>query len=294
MSFSVGVLLFVIGSVFGSFLNVVSLRYAPDKRFFFSTSVGGRSRCNQCGKTLLWYELFPILSFIVQRARCRGCDGKLLWQYPLVELATGLLFVFVPLSLSHSLIFLTFPSWLFWFSSGLWIIVGMALTLVYLVDRKHFLIPNGLNASIFILGAIWVLVAQFTGLFDGVTGGSFLGSFSALFPLFDLVFLNHIIGSIGAALLFFCIIFFSGGRAMGVGDLKLIAGLGLLFGWPDIGLIIFLSFVIGAAVSIVYMVRGRTKLSDVVPFGPFIVVAAAIVFFFGVGLLRGYFGILGM
>src|SRR3989344_2124225 len=83
------VVLFVLGSVFGSFLNVVALRWD-------SKNFGGRSHCPSCGKTLKWWELVPIVSFIMLKARCSTCRTKISGQYPAVEILTGLVFATVP------------------------------------------------------------------------------------------------------------------------------------------------------------------------------------------------------
>ena len=84
------VISFVFGTIIGSFLNVVALRW--DKKDF-----GGRSRCPYCKKTLRWYELIPLASFLIQMGRCRNCQTKISYQYPLVEIFTGLIFVTLPL-----------------------------------------------------------------------------------------------------------------------------------------------------------------------------------------------------
>lgn len=84
------VILFVFGTVIGSFLNVVGLRWGSGQ------GVGGRSSCPSCGKVLRWQELVPIVSFFMLKRKCRGCEVKISWQYSLVELWTGLVFVTVP------------------------------------------------------------------------------------------------------------------------------------------------------------------------------------------------------
>ena len=84
------VALFVLGSILGSFLNVVGLRW-DDRNF------GGRSHCPGCGKVLKWWELVPIISFLVLKARCGTCRAKISWQYPFIEIFTGLVFISVPL-----------------------------------------------------------------------------------------------------------------------------------------------------------------------------------------------------
>ena len=85
---------FVLGTLIGSFLNVVALRYNT------GMTVNGRSKCFSCGKNLSWFELFPVLSFLFQKGACRKCKSKISWQYPLIETLSGIIFV---------MIFLIFP-----------------------------------------------------------------------------------------------------------------------------------------------------------------------------------------
>ena len=83
-------LIFVFGTIIGSFLNVVILRYGTGKSF-----AKGSSQCFSCGKKLSWYELVPILSFLFQKGKCKGCGSKISWQYPLIETITGVLFLLI-------------------------------------------------------------------------------------------------------------------------------------------------------------------------------------------------------
>ena len=82
------ILFFIFGTIVGSFLNVLILRYNTG-----ISAARGRSFCFSCGKNLNWLELVPVLSFLFQKGKCRGCKSKISWQYPLVECLTGLLFV---------------------------------------------------------------------------------------------------------------------------------------------------------------------------------------------------------
>src|SRR5271170_6448315 len=80
---------FIYGTLIGSFLNVLALRYNT------GAGVRGRSKCMSCAKTLTWIELVPLLSFAVQRGACRSCKARISWQYPLVEFLAGALFVII-------------------------------------------------------------------------------------------------------------------------------------------------------------------------------------------------------
>src|SRR5687767_1490780 len=89
-------LLFLFGSIIGSFLNVVSLRFKEGQFLFARKVIGGRSHCPHCGTMLRPHELIPIISFLIQRGRCRTCHAPISFQYPFVELVSGLLAVIVP------------------------------------------------------------------------------------------------------------------------------------------------------------------------------------------------------
>ncbi len=123
------VILFVFGAIIGSFLNVVGLRW-DNKNF------GGRSACQTCGKTLRWFELVPIFSFFIQKGKCRNCGAKISFQYPLVEIFTGLVFVTVPL----------------------WMLPVFCIYIIILIyDLHHKIIPDELVYAAITLGLIYAL-----------------------------------------------------------------------------------------------------------------------------------------
>ena len=80
---------FLLGTVIGSFLNVIILRHEA------GTKPTGRSACPHCKKQLTWRELLPIVSYLAQKGKCRGCGARISPQYPLVEIVTGILFSLV-------------------------------------------------------------------------------------------------------------------------------------------------------------------------------------------------------
>ena len=149
------------------------------------------------------------------------------------------------------------------------------------------MIQNYLNLSIFIAGIVWTVVRM----------GSFLGSYADLFSFggsaseVGLV-LNHILGMVLGAGFFLVVIFITRGKGMGLGDAKLMAGLGLLFGYPDILIVMVLSFVLGTLYALPLLAMGKKGMKSMLPFGPFIVLASFLVFFFGTRILQGYFGII--
>ncbi len=278
------VLRFVIGTAIGSFINVLALRYNPEHSLFTRDVVTGRSHCPSCRRELRWFELIPLLSFVLQGGRCRRCRTKLAFQYPIVELLCGIIFVAVPYS----------PHGIFspeWFSITLWILVLTLLVLIALIDLRESVIPNGVTLSLAIVGMAQAIFLNSLGFIPTL---SFLGYYASLFGLQDSVIMNRLGGAAAGLLLFGLIFILSRGKGMGMGDVKLMGALGLLFGWPDILLISMLSFVSGAVVNAPALIRGAKRMKDVVPFGPFIVFAATMVFFFGQQIIHWYFKIFGI
>lgn len=286
-------LLFLFGLAIGSFLNVLIFRYDPEKKFTLRTA-GGRSRCLHCGRTLRWFELVPVLSFLFQSGKCRRCGKRISLQYPVVELASAALFVYVPVLIKSFLFQVSFmpAPWIIAGLSALWTVVFLSLLAVFFIDIRHFVIPNYLNSFIFFLGVVWTAIGQILSFGGSLSKGSFLGSYADLFYFSGSFLINHLLGSVLAAGFFLLIVFLSKGRGMGVGDVKLMAGLGLLFGYPDILMVMALSFIFGTLYSIPLLLARVKRMSDRIPFGPFIVVAAFVVFFFGLDVFKGYFAII--
>src|SRR3990167_777153 len=129
---------FLLGLVTGSFLNVIINRL-----YIKEDIIKKRSYCPHCKKVLKWYELIPIVSFIIQKGRCRGCGDKISWQYPIVEIVTALLFLqatsFNPPTggqVSNNMGYQ-----FIWETLFLWIIVS-GLIIIFVYDLKHFIISD--------------------------------------------------------------------------------------------------------------------------------------------------------
>jgi len=277
--------LFVFGAAIGSFLNVVILRYDP-RKLLLGKSLLGRSRCPRCGKILRWFELVPLVSFAVQLGRCRTCGVRLSIQYPLVEILSGLIFVLVPIHLKTFYFLLS--TFHFTALSALWVLVFLALLVIFFIDLRLSIIPDETNLFLGLLGILIVFAGQ---SYFGPSQGSFLGGYSLIFGLRTGVgiWFNHILAALGAGALFAFIIFVTRGRGMGMGDLKLAIPLGLVFGWPDIIIVLGLSFIIGSIFGVGAIALRRKNLKSSVPFGPFLVAASALVFFFGQDMVGLYF-----
>lgn len=283
------ILLFIFGVAFGSFLNVVALRYEPDKFVFHRDVVGGRSCCPHCGKKLRWYELLPILSFVLQAGRCRSCSARLSLEYPAVEVLAGLLFVFVPRGLDGYFVLspLSYlPPSIYYLFAVLWVAAFLVLLLASLIDFRLRIIPDELSILLILLGAA---AAFLTAPYWSEIGASFIKSYSYLFGLRENIWLNHLAAAVlGAAFPGFLFLV-SRGRGMGLGDVKLGFALGALFGWPEIILILIFGFVFGSIVGLAAIALRRKTMKSFVSFGPFLAAAAAFVFFWGYEAVDFYF-----
>lgn len=272
---------FIFGTIIGSFLNVVVLRYGTRTQSRHLSAVAGRSFCFSCGKTLSWFELIPVLSFFVQKGRCRGCKSGISWQYPLVECITGAVFVAVVWKNLQST-----TSNLQLFSSFWLLVVGCQLSVFALLiaiavyDIRHKIIPNalvygsGLLSLFFLLSTFHFSLSTFNSL-------SFWSG-----PLLALPFVG--------------IWFFSRGRAMGLGDAKLILFFPWLLGLAGGLSAVLLGFWIGASVSVAgILLKGvvsssgqlcsglKAKLKNLtmkteLPLAPFLILGLFIVYLWGI------------
>jgi prepilin signal peptidase PulO-like enzyme (type II secretory pathway) len=256
MEIIIGIIIFFFGVIIGSFLNVVILRMNTGR------TLKGRSMCFSCGKTLHWHELVPLASFFVQRGKCTKCRARISWQYPIVEAITGLVFLFItmkymyliPWNVPYFLILLTFSVFVF----SIWIVIS-----VY--DIRHTIIPNGL---------VWCLNGViFASLFLLGENGVVLHA-----PSFEQILAGPVI-----ALPFALLWRFSKGKLMGLGDAKLMLGMGWLLGLMPGIIAVVISFWIGAAISIMLMALNKKKkynMQSAIPFGPFLVLGTFLVYVF--------------
>ncbi len=255
MEYIVIILALILGTVIGSFLNVVIYRYNT------GTTLGGRSMCFSCGTELMWYELFPILSFLLLGGRCRTCKSKISTQYALVELGTGVLFALLaqtllPLGIVNE----AFAVWFIF-----WAVILSILMVIVVYDLKHKIIPDGFVYAFAIL--------SFAHLFFTTTDFQFV-----IPPPMSML------AGILIPLPFLLIFIFSQGRLIGFGDIKLMVGIGFALGLEKGFSAVFIAFWIGALVSIflLFLKKGKVTMNTEVPFAPFLVLGMLLVFFFNV------------
>jgi len=287
MSESTILLLFISGSIIGSYLNVLALRYIPDNKIILTSRTSkGRSHCQSCNATLSWYELIPIISFFIQRGRCRHCNQTLIWQYPGIEFITGLLTASIPaLFLGMGVYHQSVTAFYILIIS--WILISYTAIVLSLIDLKHQIIPDQCNLLIlFLSGVILATKTVYLSSF------SFLGSYANVFLPHPNQLINAITAVIIAIALFGGIFLLSRGRGIGFGDVKLAIPLAIALGYPDVTLSFSLAFIVGAIIGISLIIRKEKTLKGAIPFGPFIIIGLYITIFYGEDLLRWYFSII--
>lgn len=257
----------VLGLLIGSFLNVVIYRLPkimerawaaecaelsgqpPPAVETFNLLVP-RSRCQQCGHQIGWYENIPVISYLFLRGRCSSCSTPVSLRYPLVELTTALLF-----------------AWCVWrwgvTPVGLaWCGFSAAIVALALIDWDTTLLPDSITQPLLWAGLITaVLRWHAVSLPDALWGA--VGGYLSLWLVYW-----------GFKLL-------TGKEGMGFGDFKLFAALGAWFGWTALVPIILMASIIGAVVGIVLKFSAGLREGGYVPFGPFLATAGLTAMIFG-------------
>ncbi|MSU54431.1 MAG: prepilin peptidase [Candidatus Staskawiczbacteria bacterium] len=241
--------IFLFGLCVGSFLNVVIFRLEKEESF-----VTGRSHCPKCRHQLIWLDLIPVFSFLFLKGKCRYCSQKISWQYPAVEMATGLLFVLIFLATPYNLISILFLLYIVSF-----------LIVIFIYDLKHYLIPDKILFPAIIISF----------LYQAIFHTSAMG--------------NYLMASAIACGFLLAIFLVSKGQWMGFGDVKLAILLGFLIGFPNILLGLFLSFFFGAILGIILMSFKKCGLKSEIPFAPFLILGTLTAMFFGSEIIQWYF-----
>ena len=265
----------VLGLLIGSFLNVVIHRLPKmmERQWAADCAAlpdgpGGtpaeaeppfnlmvpHSRCPGCGHVIRWYENIPVLSYVVLRGRCSSCRAPIGIRYPLVELATGLLF-----------------AWCAWRMPGQWAALAWcgfsaALLTLALIDWDTTLLPDDIT-----LPLLWAgLLAAFFGLTGVTLADAVWGAVGGYVSLWAVYWLFKLA---------------TGKEGMGYGDFKLFAALGVWFGWQALVPIILMASVIGVIVGVALKLNHGLREGGYVPFGPFLAGAGFTALFFGTGAM---------
>lgn len=246
----------MIGASVGSFLNVLIMRMIEGEDF-----IKGRSHCDHCRKTLTWYEMIPIVSFLWYRGRSRCCKKPLSYQYPIVEALIGVLFVWW--ILMGALFFRLVTSPLSTMQPVFWLVIAIILMGIFVTDLFYGLIPSPFVWGGVVLTGLYRIGLVMAGAYQGVD-----------------LFLS-ILSAIGASGFFWLLRSITKGKGMGEGDVILAVLVGFILGWPRVVVGVMSSFIIGAVVAIGLIMVGKKKFGQTVPFGPFMITGII------VGLLWG-------
>ena len=296
----------VLGLLFGSFLNVCIARLPKGESI-----ITPRSRCPNCHRTIRWYDNIPVLSWLLLRAQCRDCKVPISWQYPLVEIATGLWFVavvareitislvglYVQLSteqyaslileavslaiLGFLLIGLLVMDWQTHLLPDTFTLTGIALSFLLTSIRAFFLAPQ---EDQIVLNSTKQLRLRSPGSF-AAQGNVFLTGPEHLLG----VWLLSVLGAVAILLLIRWAYQAARHReGMGLGDVKLLALVaGFLGFWPAV-LTLFLGTLLATAYALVLLTRGKANAATQLPFGSFLCAAGLITSLFGSHLINSY------
>ena len=223
----------------GSFLNVLILRLPKEQDVILKSS-----HCPHCHKKLSWWMNIPLFSYLYLKGKCRYCSHKISWQYPLIELVTGL----------AAFLLVTFYPYDRWWEL-FFIFTIFCIFLVHtIIDLRHQILPDSLNLILAIMFLSYSLYHYdlWFWLLGGVIGFGF--------PLLVTWLFYLIRGQIG----------------LGGGDIKLWGALGLYLGAQGIIVNIFISCLLGSVIGVLLIITKVTKRSEPIPFGPFILVVSFI------------------
>lgn len=260
------ILIIVFGACVGSFLNVVILRLPAGEK------LTGRSHCPACHRQLNWWELFPLFSYLMLRGRCSFCKVKISSRYFAVELVVALLFAasFFYLRPAGLGGYLTLARY--------WLFV-CAMVVVFAVDLENYLILDQVVLPAAVAAAALNLALDFALRRHLLSVDSF--------------FLGGLFAAVLGAAPFFLIWYFSKGRFMGFGDVKLALLLGILLGWPQVYVCLFVAVILGGLVSVYLLLATSKTLKSQLPFGTFLSFSAILCMFYGERLLSWYLSFLG-
>ncbi len=217
------------------------------------TVVTERSHCMKCGYQLSWYDMVPVFSWLFLRGRCRKCKEPISPQYPIVEAVNGFLYVLV------------FAVNGFCLQSVLYCLLVSALLVLSVIDWRTYEIPISINIFILCLGILQVILDPAD-------------------------WADHAIGFLCVSIILELVLLLSKGRAIGGGDVKLMAAAGLLLGWKKIILAFLLGCIIG---SVIHLLRMKLSEADhVLAMGPYLSIGIAIAALWGDALIRWYLGYL--
>lgn len=245
--------LIVFGLIWGSFLNVCIYRLPLKKSIIFPAS-----SCPNCGNKIYFYDNIPVFSYIFLKGKCRFCKKPISFRYPLVEILTAVVLVISYLKFG----------WGWDFAAKFLLFSG--LIVLSFIDWEHKILPDVLTLPLLGLGIIFSFFTSQISILQ-----SLLGVLAGGLTLFLTAWLGEKIFK---------------KEALGGGDIKLAAMLGAFLGWQNVLLLFILAALLGSLYGISFKLffANKSKESSVIPFGPFLSLAAVLVSFFGPEMIEFY------
>lgn len=265
MELLIGLYLFLLGTVFGSFAGAAAWRIEKSRDI-----VRERSECEHCHHTLAWYDLLPLISWLSLGGKCRYCKKPIGYSAIMLELSLGTAFL-----LSYVFWPGGFQSMYDWLIFGVWLMALIMLVVLFIYDLRHYLLPDVV---------MWPLVA--TGVIIFILRAA-EGSWGA-----SLVATELILSLLAVSGLYGALYWYSKGTWVGFGDVKLGLFMGLALGWQFALLAVFLANLIGCLVILPGLLRKKLSATSKVPFGPFLILGTFISFLFGAQLINAYMSLL--
>ena len=272
------IFVFVLGACIGSFLNVVIYRVPNEQSVVYPNSA-----CPNCKKPIALYDNLPIISWLLLRAKCRQCGEPIHWRYPAVELLTAILFV------------LTY--WQLGFTAFLpvaLVFVAAVIALIF-IDSEHMILPNVITYPLLVFALLVRLI------YPLVFGTSYFSD-TLSYPISSIsgppwllslggAALGALVGGGSLWLVGEAWKRFRGVDAMGLGDVKMMLGVGALLGWRLAILTIFVGAFSGAVIGGLLVLRQKDKdLQTQIPFGIFLGTGAILSLLFGERMIAWYLG----
>ncbi len=247
---------FILGTIIGSFINCLAYRIHKKE------TILGRSYCPYCKKQIAWYDNIPILSFIILRGKCRYCGKKISIQHPIVETITGFLFILPiinsPIFANGQLLIANYR-WLLIIRD--WTFISI-LVIIFIYDLYWKLIPDKISLPAMVIALFFNLLLKYS--------------------LQNLLLASAIIGG------FFLIQFLISEKWIGGGDIRLGILMGLMLGFPNILIALFIAYILGSVTGIFLIFIKQKKWKSEIPFGPFLSTATIITMLWGNFLLQKY------
>lgn len=219
-----------------------------------------RSFCTACKTQIKAWQNIPVISYLVLRGRCGHCKHPISSRYPLIEIATALLFVYATMHFGFSI------------QLGFALFFISLVLCLFFIDLDTQLLPDSLTLTLLWTGLLANTQVLFTPLSNAVLSAA--GAYLFLWLFIQIFYL--ITGKIG----------------MGNGDFKLFAAFGAWFGWEQLPLILFFSCISGSIIGSLYLKITKKSVKTPIPFGPFLCVSGIIVLFWGENLVKWYINLL--